>query len=116
METQDWKGKQLDKDLLGDKLYSPDTCCFVPQWLNSLFLDSGRSRGKYPIGVCKYRNKFEAQIRINNKHKYLGVFNTAKEAHSVYLKAKKQHVHTKMKDYPDQRVKEAVLNKCQGTI
>lgn len=29
---------QLDKDILvpGNKVYGPDTCCFVPQWLNIL--------------------------------------------------------------------------------
>jgi len=111
METQDWAGKQLDKDLLGDKLYSPETCCFVPGWLNNLFIDCGRARGKYPIGVYHHSNKFRAQIRINGKRKYLGLFSTPEEAHSAYLKAKKRHVYNFMKDYPDQRVKEAVLRK-----
>ena len=31
MEKQDWEGKQLDKDIivLGNKVYSPETCAFV---------------------------------------------------------------------------------------
>ena len=31
METQDWQGKELDKDILfpGNKHYSPDNCVFV---------------------------------------------------------------------------------------
>jgi len=111
MKAQDWEGKQLDKDFLGNKLYSPETCCFVPPWLNSLFVDCGRTRGEYPIGVSRNRSKFEARIRINGKQKYIGHFSTPEEAHSVYLRAKKQHVYNLMNDYTDQRVKEAVMNK-----
>tara|TARA_R110002049_G_C8858977_1_gene538029 strand:+ start:91 stop:618 length:528 start_codon:yes stop_codon:yes gene_type:complete len=37
METQDWKGKELDKDILikGNKMYSPGTCLFVTTKENS---------------------------------------------------------------------------------
>ena len=117
MDTQDRVGKQLDKDFLGDgKLYSPETCCFVPKWLNSLLIDCGRARGKYPTGVYQHHNKFQAQIRINGVRKYLGLFNTPKEANLVYCKTKKQHVYDLMRDYPDQLIKEAVLEKVQCTI
>lgn len=35
--------------------------------------------------------KFRAQICVNKKNKHLGMFDTAKEAHEAYLKAKRQH-------------------------
>jgi len=47
-------GYHLDKDLinLGNKVYSPDNCIFVPQELNSLLIDSKKkNRSKYGIGV-----------------------------------------------------------------
>ena len=46
---------QIDKDILikGNKLYSPKTCCFVPESLNKFFTKSNSSRGKFPIGVSK---------------------------------------------------------------
>ena len=47
-------GWQIDKDYRGDgKLYSPETCTFVPPWLNLLMTDHGRARGtsKYQGGV-----------------------------------------------------------------
>lgn len=113
MVAQDWEGKQLDKDLLGDKLYSPETCAFVPGWLNSLFTDRGRARGPYPIGVSKLKNRFRANLTVNGKQKHLGYFDTPGEAHSAYLEAKRGHVHELMANYPDQRVKQAVLEKVK---
>lgn len=45
----------LDKDILtkGNKVYSPQTCIFVPQMINLLFVKHTNERGEYPIGVCK---------------------------------------------------------------
>lgn len=37
MDGQDYKGKALDKDLLGcTYVYSPDNCCFISSRLNNL--------------------------------------------------------------------------------
>lgn len=90
-------GYALDKDLLvpGNKVYGPDTCCFVPQWLNNLLGANTASRGKYPQGVCRATTKSEkylAQINIFHKNKYLGIFDSIEEAHRVYVKAKCKHV------------------------
>ena len=116
MEIQDWEGRQLDKDLIGNsKLYSPETCCFIPGWLNSLFNGCGKTRGKWPLGVNYYNNrdkKFKAGLRVDNKKKFLGYFDTSEEAHEVYCKAKIEYIQEKMKNYPDQKIKEAVLNKA----
>ena len=117
METQDWQGKQLDKDIAvtGNKIYSPSTCCFVEPWLNSLFNNLAALRGSYPIGVSKIRNKFQVYLRVNSYNKYLGIFDTPKEASIAYQKAKRQYVIDKMKDYPDQLIKRAVLAKIAVT-
>ena len=52
METQDWEGKQLDKDLLvyKNKIYSPETCVFIDQRLNTFLVKSNKTRGDYPLG------------------------------------------------------------------
>lgn len=96
METQDWKGKQLDKDLLipGNKLYSPDTCVFVSSEVNSLMIDCAKSRGLWPVGVFtdNQGKNFRAQIRLYGKRVRLGCFDTPSEAHQVYVKAKVSYI------------------------
>ena len=47
----DGKISQLDKDILikGNKVYSPDTCVFTPQFINKLFIKRQNCRGELPI-------------------------------------------------------------------
>jgi hypothetical protein len=54
--------------------------------------DKKDGTSKY-VGVCwkKSKNKFEAQITINNKNKHLGLFTDEYEAHLVYQKALKMY-------------------------
>lgn len=45
--AQVWKGLELDKDILvvGNKHYSPETCAYVPKYLNYCFLTRPAGRG-----------------------------------------------------------------------
>lgn len=89
-------GYQLDKDLLipDNKIYSPETCCFVPQELNKIIIGCGKSRGKYPQGVDyhKQAEKYRAQIRIEKRKVSLGLFDSTDEAHRSYISAKESYV------------------------
>ena len=93
MESQDWKDKELDKDILvfGNKLYSPETCIFVTHKINGLVNDQSSRRGKYPQGVSydAKRNKFASYCRVKNKTKFLGYFDTPEEASEKYRAVKK---------------------------
>ena len=86
----------IDKDILikGNKIYSPETCCLVPNYVNALFLKSDRIRGKYPIGVTyKTRDKvFEVQCRLNGKEAYLGRCNTPEQGFLLYKKVKESYI------------------------
>jgi len=88
------EGFQLDKDILikGNKIYSPETCCFVPQEINKLFTKRLSKRGLYPIGVSLINGRIIAQYRANNIGYYLGTFDTPEEAFQAYKVAKEQHI------------------------
>lgn len=88
------KGFTLEKDLLnavaGTKVYSEDTCAFVPVEVNG-FLGVRNSRVKHYTGVsfqqsCK---KFIVSCsQLNGKNKTLGRFLCPEEAYSVYREEK----------------------------
>lgn len=51
-------------------------------------------RGKNPyLGVSKWKDKFQASIKVGTSQKYLGIFSTPEEAHLAYLEQKRKH-HT----------------------
>ena len=116
MKGYGFKGWQLDKDILqkGNKLYSKDTCCFVPQELNNLLIKSDNSRGEYPVGVCFHKpsGKFMAQLKVNGKMKHLGRFTTPDEAFQAYKTAKEANIKVvaqKWKHLLDERVFRALM-------
>lgn len=82
----------IDKDILvkGNKVYSPETCCLVPQNVNSLFVKSNAVRGDLPIGVQKHQKKYRACFNIFNKYVKLPVKNSINEAFTDY-KIYKEH-------------------------
>jgi len=110
----------LDKDFLGDgKLYSSETCCFMPQWLNNLFIDHVGERGSWPQGVCyhKQNGKYIAQITIKGKVVYIGSFDTPQEASEFYLEAKAAYVEELLAEFPQPpRLEAAVRRKMTELI
>jgi len=111
------EGWQLDKDILvkGNKIYSKETCCFVPLEINSLLVNGRKLRGEWPIGVSFHKrdHRFRAQVATGKERKHLGYFNTPEEAFQAYKTAKEAHIKavaTKWKDQLDERVYQALIN------
>lgn len=101
----------LDKDILvkHNKIYSKDTCIFVPERINTLFIKCDRSRGEYPIGVfCNKNNKYQAKCSIydlkNNNivRKSLGVYDTPEKAFEIYKEFKEKHIKEIADHYKDE--------------
>ena len=108
-------GWQLDKDLLlkGNKIYTSETCCFVPHEINSLFTGRNSKRGVFPIGVSIKRSKYQANINIGEITKYLGTFNNPEEAFQAYKTAKEKHIKEvadKWKGLISEQVYQAIYN------
>ena len=111
-------GWHMDKDLLikGNKVYSEDTCVFLPKEINLVLTKSTKTRGNKLIGVCwdKANKAFKAQVSKNKgKQEYLGYFKTEIEAFNAYKTAKEAYLKEladKYKDMLDPRAYKALYN------
>ena len=97
----------LDKDILrkGNKVYSRETCIFVPQRINKLFIKRDNDRGDSPIGVTP-TSSGNYQVRCNNgygKSIHLGTYSTKEKAFKAY------------KEYKEKVIKE-VIDSYEGRI
>ena len=108
----------LDKDLLikGNKVYSEDSCVFIPREINLVLTKCTASRGRHIIGV-HWHNASKAFVAKVNKNKgkqeWLGTFKTEMEAFSNYKKAKESFVKeqaNKWKSQIDPRAYNALMN------
>lgn len=114
MEQQDWKGKELDKDIIvyGNKLYSPEACAFVLQSTNTFVVDRAAARGEFKIGVCwdKERSKFMAKCKnpFSGKTMFLGRYSNELDAHEAWRKQKHEFAQLVAEVESDSRVKNAL--------
>lgn len=114
MKLQKWRGLQLDKDILiqGNKEYGPNTCAFVPDYLNGCIILAAQKvfNVELPLGV-NYFKKFDhminelkkpylvrcARVGNNDKSKHVGYFSNPQDAHKAYQIAK----YTQLNEYLD---------------
>ncbi len=121
------EGFELDKDILfsGNKHYSPETCCFVPVYLNLLLLDRGRFRGDLPLGVSakkpnskigKITTTYMARCSDGYGKSLTKTFKTLEEAQAWYSATKKRVVAEQVQraldeGAIDQRIADALLSR-----
>ena len=91
----------LDKDILfkHNKVYSSETCIFVPQTINKLFVKSDKTRGESVIGTSPRKNgKYQVGCSLINpetgksKYEYLGICDTQEKAFEVYKYYKERNI------------------------
>lgn len=96
------------------KVYSPETCCFVPHTINTLFLNGRKNRGDFPIGVHydKDKEKYRAVMSFMGRHIKLGSFDTAESAFARYKEYEEDFIQDIAEQYkskiPD-KVYEAMM-------
>ena len=113
------QGWHLDKDLLvkGNKVYSENTCVFLPIEINAVLVKRDKMRGGCVLGVYKHKyyneDKFVAQLNLNTgKAKYVGLYDTESEAFNAYKEAKESYLKelaNKWKGKIDDRAYKALM-------
>jgi hypothetical protein len=119
-KRQDSNGRyyQLDKDILvkGNKVYSEDTCIFIPPALNLILIKNDAIRGQYPVGIHKQTIGDKYIVHApdeNGKRVYCGSFVTVEEAFLTYKKLKESWIRKLTESYKgsiDNRAYEALMN------
>lgn len=107
----------LDKDILvkGNKIYSTETCIFVPHTINMLFTKRQNYRGKSVIGTSPVNGKYLVQCHLINlktgksKQKNLGYYNTQEKAFEVYKYYKEKNIK-QVADYYREQIPEILYN------
>lgn len=111
----------LDKDIIvkGNKIYSPETCMFVPQRINSLFVKNDKNRGKYPIGVSwhKYNKKYRSTLhKIDKKYNHLGYFDNIEDAFLCYKYYKEKYIKEVANEYKNKIPQKLHDAMCKWTV
>lgn len=77
----------LDKDLISGRVYSPETCLYIPKRVNS-FICGRATSDKYTLPMGTYvdinRGGYRAQTIFNGKTKDFGRFEDPFEAHRAW--------------------------------
>lgn len=115
-------GYSLDKDILipGNKIYAPESCIYIPSWLNAFVSINIKDGSQLPVGVYlkndRYRPApYQSRCRdpILNKTISLGYYTDANDAHISWKKYKLGLVHKMrdMLDIIDSRLYPALVNR-----
>ena len=86
----------LDKDILvkNNRIYSPETCIFVPQRINMMFIHQPNKLG-LPTGMTKSSKGY----RTLYNGKLLGIYINLDKALEAYMKEKRLHIKQVADEY-----------------
>lgn len=88
----------IDKDVLmkDNKIYSPDSCIFLPQKINMLFMKKSRiTDSDLPTGIRRTVSGFSAEYNT----KYLGAYEILEDAIEQYNIEKRIHISELSNEY-----------------
>ena len=112
---KDWRDLYLDKDLQvkGNKVYGPDTCCFLTNQENNIFKLS-----LVPLGTACYKKDCPKTswesissigYRTNGISRYLGHYTTREEAEVVAGRESIRRIMEIVNANPHQFIREAMM-------
>ena len=111
----------LDKDILvkGNKIYTTETCIFVPQAINKLFIKCDSRRGESVIGTSLKNGRYRVQCHLidpktgESKQKHLGYYDTQEKAFEVYKYYKEKNIK-EIADYFKEQIPQKLYNALYG--
>lgn len=114
----------LDKDILvkGNRVYSPNTCIFVPTRINTLFEKRNKSKYGMPIGVIQRReNKHAISYRAKCRNVYgkritSKTFNNQTDCFYEYKRIKEETFKEAANLYKDKIPKKLYVAMCNWII
>lgn len=116
VETQDWEGKELDKDILveGNTIYSPDTCIFVTKEVNYLFLCKRGCVKTSMLGVRLLESgKYKASCKVNGSQ-VSGIPRVSEmESHNDWKTLKIKAIKTVAEKQEDNTIREALYKRVR---
>lgn len=106
------EGFAIDKDLLslpGSKIYSPQTCCFLPRIINNAIK---KFKTDKQIGIKHCSNGcYRVVLSAHAKQTLVGYYNSLEEARLAYKFAKKQYFKELAEKYfQEGKISERVYN------
>ena len=95
------EGWQLDKDIIkkGNRVYSPQTCCFVPSQINTALTSD--SIINYRRGVFKHGGYYRCRVGKDCSLLVYGPFNTYEEALEKYIIERESYIHELAERYKE---------------
>lgn len=93
------EGYQLDKDILvkDNKVYGPETCCFVPEYINRIFR-ANVFKDSRKLAVRKQNRKYQARCRCGHSYQYAS-FDTFEEARNWFVSTRTKCMTEIANDY-----------------
>jgi hypothetical protein len=94
----------LDKDIkiVGNRIYSPNSCIFISNDINTLFVSHCKQKYfELPTGVILRRGKYSAHYMFNDKRIIVNGFDTIEEAENEYINGLLRNLKNKLLKYKE---------------
>lgn len=109
------EGWEIDKDIFGGDIYSPESCVMIPKELNNFFKRKTLQAEDNGIHFDKAKNSYVAQITHQQNHTHLGRFKIKEDAINAFRKEKQKLMKSKLAKF-EEKLDIKVLTKLKELI
>tara|TARA_R110000851_G_scaffold187318_1_gene337184 strand:- start:69017 stop:69757 length:741 start_codon:yes stop_codon:yes gene_type:complete len=108
---------RLDKDLtvMGNVMYAPQLCSYIPSEVNLLLGSCNKSRGEWPVGVSRIGKWFRCDVNLGEIRRYTSYHRSSGAAFDEYKTIKESHVKKTAEEYK-QYISSEIYNNLKNWI